>query len=216
MANLDPQLRQELGSHVRELRKAVSLTLAELAEAVEISTSALSQIERGVVEPSLGTLWRLNHALGASLFDFFNQPQQARLQVCRRDERVAVEFDGYVYETLVQMSHRRLDLFILTLDPGDEPVRPFISHYGEECGLVTVGALEVLVGEEVHRLETGDSIWFDSTLPHTFRALDDEECVSIWTNTLPERPGSEQAPPLSSKLALAPRAGSSPAGPRRP
>lgn len=188
---------------MRELRKAKSLTLAELASAVEISTSALSQIERGVVEPSLGTLWRLNHVLGSSLFDFFNQPQQARVQICRRDERVVVQFDGYAYETLVQATRRRLDLFVLELEPGDEPVRPPIAHYGEECGLVTAGTMEVIVGDESHRLEVGDSIWFDSTLPHTFRAVGDERCESIWTNTLPERPDRESGGPLWDRLASA-------------
>jgi transcriptional regulator with XRE-family HTH domain len=187
VAGLDIEMRRELGLHVRELRQGKQLTLAQLAASVGISTSALSQIERGVIEPSLGTLWQLNDVLGSSLFDFFNRPHQARVQLCRSDERNAVQLDGYSYQTLVQASRRRLDLFILTLEPGEEPVRPPVAHYGEECGLVTAGRLEVHVGDELHVLEEGDSIWFDSTLPHTFRAAGGTPCTSIWTNTLPER-----------------------------
>ena len=187
MAGLDIDVRRELGLHVRELRQGKRLTLAQLAASAGISTSALSQIERGVIEPSLGTLWQLNDVLGSSLFDFFNRPHQERVQLCRSDERSLVQLDGYSYQTLVQASRRRLDLFILTLEPGDEPVRPPLAHYGEECGVVTAGRMEVHVGAELHVLEEGDSIWFDSTLPHTFRAAGGTPCTSIWTNSLPER-----------------------------
>jgi len=189
VAGLEGDVRRELGRHVRELRQGKRLTLAQLAASAGISTSALSQIERGVIEPSLGTLWQLNDVLGSSLFDFFNRPQRERVQVCRSDERNVVQLDGCSYQTLVQASRRRLDLFILTLEPGDEPVRAPIAHYGEECGLVTAGRLEVHVRDERHMLEEGDSIWFDSTLPHTFRAAGGTTCTSIWTNTLPERAG---------------------------
>jgi transcriptional regulator with XRE-family HTH domain len=187
VAGLDIDVRRELGLHVRELRHGKQLTLAQLAASAGISTSALSQIERGVMEPSLGTLWQLNDVLGSSLFDFFNRPHQERVQLCRSDERSLVQLDGYSYQTLVQASRRRLDLFILTLEPGDEPVRPPLAHYGEECGVVTAGRMEVHVGDELHVLEEGDSIWFDSTLPHTFRAAGGTPCTSIWTNSLPER-----------------------------
>lgn len=187
MAGLDIEVRRELGLHVRELRQGRRLTLAQLAASAGISTSALSQIERGVIEPSLGTLWQLNDVLGSSLFDFFNRPHQERVQLCRSGERSVVQLDGYSYQTLVQASRRRLDLFILTLEPADEPVRPPLAHYGEECGVVTAGRMEVRVGDELHVLEEGDSIWFDSTLPHTFRAAGGTPCTSIWTNSLPER-----------------------------
>lgn len=187
MAGLDIEVRRELGLHVRELRQGRRLTLAQLAASAGISTSALSQIERGVIEPSLGTLWQLNDVLGSSLFDFFNRPHQERVQLCRSGERSVVQLDGYSYQTLVQASRRRLDLFILTLEPGEEPVRPPLAHYGEECGVVTAGRMEVRVGDELHVLEEGDSIWFDSTLPHTFRAAGGTPCTSIWTNSLPER-----------------------------
>jgi transcriptional regulator with XRE-family HTH domain len=189
VAGLDIDVRRELGLHVRELRQGKRLTLAQLAASAGISPSALSQIERGLIEPSLGTLWQLNDVLGSSLFDFFNRPHQERVQLCRSDERSLVQLDGYSYQTLVQASRRRLDLFILTLEPGEEPVRPPLAHYGEECGVVTAGRMEVHVGDEVHVLEEGDSIWFDSTLPHTFRAAGGTTCTSIWTNTLPERAG---------------------------
>ena len=70
MTSLDDEVRQGLGLHVRRLRQAAGLTLSALAGEVGVSASALSQIERGASEPSLGTLWRLGRGLNASLFDF--------------------------------------------------------------------------------------------------------------------------------------------------
>ena len=118
MAGLDIEVRRDLGRHVRELRQRRQLTLAQLAASAGISTSALSQIERGVIEPSLGTLWQLNDVLGSSLFDVFNRPHQEPVQLCRSGERNVVQLDGCSYQTLVQTSRRRLDLFILTPSPA--------------------------------------------------------------------------------------------------
>ena len=86
MAGLSPEVRLELGDHLRALRRSHELTLAALAGEVGVTPSALSQIERGKSEPSLGTLWRLGRALNASLFDFFAR-QEARPSTSRAPAR---------------------------------------------------------------------------------------------------------------------------------
>jgi transcriptional regulator with XRE-family HTH domain len=185
VSGLDEPLRQELGRHVRRLRQAQDLTLAALAEQVGVSPSALSQIERGKSEPSLGTLWRLGNVLQASLFDFFAHDRPAPVDVTRASERTVVEFDRLRYEAIAVSARRTIDLFVLRLEPGTGPVRDLVRHPGEEAGVVLSGRLEVLVAGESHELGPGDGIWFQSTEPHTFAPLGDAPCVSVWADTIP-------------------------------
>jgi transcriptional regulator with XRE-family HTH domain len=184
VTSLAPEIRLELGRHLRALRLGQGLTLAALAADAGITASALSQIERGSSEPSLGTLWRLGRALNASLFDFFAREEAPEVDVTRADDRTVVAFDGLRYEAVARSAQRQLDLFFMYLRPGDGPARELTSHAGEESGVVLQGELDVIVGAERHRLGPGDGIWFRSSQPHTFQAVGEEECVSVWADTV--------------------------------
>ncbi len=186
MASLDPNTRRELGRHLRELRLREGLTLAVLSEQVGVSQSALSQFENGRSEPSLGTLWALGRALNASLFDFFASQMSDAVDVTPAAERTVVSYPGARYEAVARSARRALDLFFLRLEPGLGPVREPVGHAGEETGVVLSGAMDVEVAGTRHRLGPGDGIWFVSTQPHTFTAVGELECVSLWADTLPE------------------------------
>ena len=186
MTSLDQAVREELGMHLRRLRQAQSLTLRALAEQVGVTPSALSQIERGTSEPTLGTLWRLGRALNASLFDFFAAQEAPAVDVTRAGDRTVVEFERFRYEVMARSAQRGIDLFTLRLEPGDGPVRDAVSHAGEEAGMVVEGQMDVIVAGETHRLGPGDAIWFISGQPHSFAAVGDEPCLSVWADTIPD------------------------------
>ena len=172
--------------HLRRLRQAQSLTLAQLADQVGVTASALSQIERGSSEPTLGTLWRLGRALNASLFDFFAGQEAATVDVTRAGDRTVVEFERFRYEVMARSAQRGIDLFTLRLEPGAGPVRDPVSHAGEEAGMVVEGSMDVIVAGGSYRLGPGDAIWFVSGQPHTFAAVGDEPCLSVWADTIPD------------------------------
>src|SRR3954465_9982058 len=136
MTSLTPEVRVQLGRHLRELRRAQELTLVSLAGEVGVTPSALSQIERGKSEPSLGTLWRLGRALNPSLFDFFPREEAPTVDVTRAGERTVVEFERLRYEAVARSAQRQIDLFFLYLKPGDGPARELTTHAGEETGVV--------------------------------------------------------------------------------
>lgn len=183
---LDQDVRDELGRTVRELRVAEGLTLAALAAVVGVSPSAISQIERGATEPSLGTLWSLGKALNVSLLDFFAHAQQPVVDVTRASARTLVEFERFRYEVVARSTARLLDLFFLRVAPGEAAVREPTAHAGEECGVVLKGALDVEVAGVTYRLEEGDGIWFLSTQLHTFRPADGRGSTSVWADTVPD------------------------------
>jgi transcriptional regulator with XRE-family HTH domain len=191
MSGLEPHVRAELGRHLRSLRQAQDLTLAALAVQVGVTPSALSQIERGKSEPTLGTLWRLGRALNASLFDFFAGQETIAVDVTPAAERTVVRFDRFRYEAVARNARRHIDLFFLYLEPGEGPVRDLAGHAGEECGVVLEGAIDVIVAGATHRLGAGDGIWFLSDQPHTFAPVGDTRSVSVWADTIPDHLAAE-------------------------
>ncbi len=192
MSSLDSDTRRELGKLLREMRKREGMTLEALSSRVGISHSALSQFETGKTEPTLGTLWKLGQALNASLFDFFANQRAESVNITRERERTVVTYERFRYEAVARSGRRKLDLYFLHLQPGDGPVREPVAHAGEECGVVLHGAMDVYVGDETHHLQTGDGIWFVSGQPHTFAARGDEECVSVWADTVPDHAPERQ------------------------
>lgn len=186
MVSLDPEMRRDLGRLVRELRDREGLTLRALSLKVGVSQSALSQIESGKSEPALGTLWKLGGALNASLFDFFAYKPTELVDVTRGSDRTVVIHQRARYEAITKSANRKLDLFYLYLQPGDGAVRDPVTHAGEECGVVISGAMDVEVAGDLHRLEAGDGIWFDSGQPHTFITVGEVDCVSVWADSLPD------------------------------
>ncbi len=187
MSSLDADTRRALGRLLRELRQREGLTLSVLSQRVGVSQSALSQFESGRAEPSLGTLWKLGRALNASLFDFFAHEPAQSVGVTHRNERTVMTYERARYEAVARSSRRKLDLFFLHLQPGEGPVREPVAHAGEEVGVVISGCMDVAVGEQTYRLGPGDGMWFISSQPHTFIVVGDEECVSVWADTLPDQ-----------------------------
>lgn len=186
MAGLEPEMRKALGRMLRDLRRDQDLSLAALGQKVGVSASALSQFETGRAEPSLGTLWQLGRTLNASLFDFFVSEPKESVSLTPSSERTVVTYGRARYEALARSKLRNMDLFLLYLQPGDGVVRDAVGHAGEECGLVLEGAMVVHVGDTEYSLRQGDAIWFVSEQPHTFEVVDDQQCVSVWADTIPD------------------------------
>jgi mannose-6-phosphate isomerase-like protein (cupin superfamily) len=159
----------------------------------------ISDVERGKVEPSISTLKRIASALGTTLTYFFSDPAHSNSRVVRASERVAVspgmnrEPKGEV-RSAIEASGIRFELaspehaenieaiygrYDVGASLGDDPV----THDGEEWGMVLRGRLKVWVGEEIHFLDPGDSIWFPSTIPHRMENVAKEPTEYIWVDT---------------------------------
>jgi transcriptional regulator with XRE-family HTH domain len=186
-----------IGDRLGRLRNEHRYSIRKLAERAGVSASLISDVERGKVEPSITTLKRLSDALGTTLTYFFSEPAQQSGRVVRASERVVLNgADGAQAElrSAIQMSGIRFELaspdqsetieaiYGLYEDGatmGDEPV----THEGEEWGMVLRGRLKVWVGEEIHFLDPGDSIWFPSTIPHRMENVAQEPTEYIWIDT---------------------------------
>lgn len=165
-----------IGHGLRELRRRRQLTTRELAARSGISHSSVSLIERDRMSPSVDTLGAMLEAMGSTLSGFFagmgaSMPYSP---FYRRDELPEIgRCDGISYR-LVGMNHPNRQILMLceTYATGADTGEA-ISHAAQEAGVVVAGVVEISVGAERRRLETGDAYYFDSQTPHRFRNVGD-------------------------------------------
>ncbi|MBL5972362.1 MAG: cupin domain-containing protein [Candidatus Leucobacter sulfamidivorax] len=172
---------------IREVRQAKRLKAVELAEAAEISAPFLSQLERGLVDPSLETLRRISRALDVPLFSLFAEAKDEHtVSVIRSGQETTIRSpDGsLVYK---RKSHTVADLEVLavTMLPRSESRDALWSHEAEECIVVMSGDLVVETSAGVYALAPGDSCHYDSRLPHRFVNKSDQRVEFLISVTPP-------------------------------
>lgn len=160
------------------------MSLRALAADAGLSPALVSQVERGLTEPSLETLRRLARSLGIPLFELFvDVPDHAA--VVRTTERVLIRspHGGITYARI--SSGSRLEVLEGRLQPGGSSADEPWAHPAEECVLVTRGSLVVEVSGERHVLADGDACSFDSRRPHRYLNETDDEVVFTVSVTPP-------------------------------
>ena len=168
------EIPAEIGLRVKKAREDRGLSLFDLYLRTDIAVELLSQIEAGKVVPPLGTVIKLAKAFDLKMGYFISGEEGKVYTIVRRDDRqVTSRFDsskekqhGYRYESLApHKTGRHMEPFLVTLEPS-ETEEERSAHDGQEFIFVLNGQMEVRLGEEVHFLEAGDSIYYDSTVPH--------------------------------------------------
>lgn len=157
-------------TRIREYRNLRGLTVRQLADQAGLSTGLISQVERGVTDPSLETMRRIAEVLDIPLFSLFQDSDDQTVAVIRRDDRYRISTPHHtITYTRASPGGAKLEVLEGTLEPGAVSSDTPRSHPSEECVVVLAGRLNVEVGEQTHVLKTGDSCHFDSNIPHRFR-----------------------------------------------
>jgi transcriptional regulator with XRE-family HTH domain len=172
----------QLGRRIRALRTERGHTLTGLAARVGITRSFLSSVERGVAYPSILVLRSIAAALEVPVFLLFTAPESNGI-VVRKEARKVIQPPGtsLAYELVSPDVRRKIEMIIVRLKPGVDGSA--MAHEGEECALVLRGRVVITVGDVDYELNQGDSIYYDSGLPHKARAVGVEpaEIVSAIT-----------------------------------
>ena len=175
-----------VGDQIRDLRKARSMTLQGLADAVGKSVGYVSQIERGLSEVNIPTLREIAGALGVNINWFFQDsaaaPAEERDIVVRAALRRRLDFTGtgMIEELLSPNLSGAFELVLGTFAPGAASGdRPY-GRPGEEAGVIISGELELWIGERHFLLKEGDAFTFSSAEPHRAQNTSDRETVVLW------------------------------------
>jgi len=164
---------------IQSLRKNRVVTLDQLAKMTGLTKGYLSQIENSNKTPPFSTLDKIAYALGVDITYFFvnseNEQVDAKITVVKPEERKKVAPGGlrrgYGYESLAyKKAGKNMEPYLITVDSQG---RGIFKHDGEEFLFILEGTLEFSFGGEKYILKEGDSIYFDSGIEHSGRALSD-------------------------------------------
>jgi transcriptional regulator with XRE-family HTH domain len=182
---------------MRTAREAQKIGVRALAKRVGVSASLISQVERGKVMPSVGTLYAVVRELDISMDDLFatngvdaQAEPEGEGPVLRNDRRKTIYLaSGVRWERLTLEPDPDLDFQLATYDIGAESCPPdaLMTHGGREYGYVLSGRLEVTIADETFSLGSGDSISFSSTEPHRLANAGSEPAETIWLVTSRDR-----------------------------
>jgi transcriptional regulator with XRE-family HTH domain len=162
-----------VGARVKALREGMDLSLRDLAERSGVSAPMLSQVERGETSPTLTIAERIATGLDLTLSQLLRLDEAAHVIVTRGGERRVRERRGHRTEELTPpLPGQRADVSIHTLEAGASTGRPGDPPLHEpgarETAVVLEGSVALLIDDERHDLEAGDSATFDADLPHRF------------------------------------------------
>lgn len=173
---MDDQNRQ-IADRLKGLRDALELTEDEVAKDCDLSVEEYKAMEAGECDMSISVLQRIAHRYGITTDElmFGAEPKMNAYFLTRKGAGVSVErVKAYKYELLASGFKGRIaDPFIVTIEPKPEGTPLYFnSHDGQEFQMVIEGRLFVSIDGKELILEPGDSLYFDSSIPHGLKALD--------------------------------------------
>ncbi len=175
----------EIGTRFKALREKAGLSQRELAKRAGVTNGFISQIENNAVSPSVASLSKLLSKVPTSMAEFFavDDPQPEQFYT-RKHEQPEIGQGRISYRQVGHFhSERHIGMLRETLQSGADTGSEMLTHSGQECGVIIQGQLELTVEQQTVLLHVGDGYYFDSTRPHRFRNIADEDCIIVSANS---------------------------------
>jgi len=174
---------EKVNQRIKKFMDKLGLTIEELAQRTGLEASLLKSMQDDSAYPSLGPLLKIARALGVRLGTFLDDQVSQDPLIVRLDERKEELSTLRAKDHPVSMkfhslgtgkSDRHMEPFFVELLPESAREKNLSSHEGEEFIVVHSGEIEVTYGKETHRLATGDSIYYNSVVPHHVGCVGDK------------------------------------------
>lgn len=175
--NLDVK---EIGQRLKGLREALDMSAEEFAASCNIELSLYLDYESGEKDLTISVLKGIStiHNVDVSVLMFADEPRMTSYFLTRKGKGLAVNrVEDYNYQTLAGgFNNRKAEIFEVTVEPKDDEVKIHHStHAGQEFNMVLEGRMLLQINNKDLIMEEGDSIYFDSSLPHGMKALDNKK-----------------------------------------
>lgn len=169
-----------VGEKIKALRENQGISLEQLAERAGLAIEQIDRIENNIDLPSLAPLIKIARVLGVRLGTFLDDQEELGPVVCRKREATdSISFSNNAIQSRKHMEYhslskskadRHMEPFIIDVTPTDDNAFVLSSHEGEEFIMVMSGTMEISYGKHTYLLEEGDSIYYDSIVPHHVHA----------------------------------------------
>lgn len=177
--------QSKIGSRVRKFREAREMTREQLAETSGLTPEFIRVLEEESQYPSIGPLQKIAHALQVRLGTFMddvNCKDPIIVTKCGREADLVMHHSLgrhtlYKYYSLGKgKTDRNMEPFFIEVLPEPEEDIKLSSHQGEEFIIVHSGRLLVIYGNERSILNPGDTVYYNSIVPHYVGAYGTEPC----------------------------------------
>ena len=165
-----------VGEKTKSLREGQHISREELAERSGLAIEQIERIEENIDLPSLAPLIKIARVLGVRLGTFLDDQDETGPAICRKSElQDSISFSNNAIQSRKHMEYhslskakagRHMEPFIIDVTPTDDNEFVLSSHEGEEFIMVLEGIMEINYGKNTYLLEEGDSIYYDSIVPH--------------------------------------------------
>ena len=173
----------KLGNKITTLREAHHLSVQDLADRCSCDVEIVEGLEAGKLPPSLAPLTKITRALGVRLGTLMDDDENLGPAYIDREQMIEVERvkslqtasdagDLSYFSLAAGRPSRHMDPFVITVTPSGETDHELVGHEGEEWLFGMEGCIEIEYGKEVYVLHPGESIYYDSIVPHQVRAHD--------------------------------------------
>jgi transcriptional regulator with XRE-family HTH domain len=181
------ELEIQLGQRIRSTRKELGLTLDALARRTRVARTTISKIERNIISPSFNTLAKIARGMNIKVTHLIDEDRDEDQVLIRKKDRKILELYGAQckIESLTKsISNMQIEVVKLTLESGgDSGMDP--PHPGEEFLLCLKGTVEFQIGENVYRLNKGDSLHFKPNRDSGLFNRNSREAQVLWVYTPP-------------------------------
>ncbi|WP_442600552.1 helix-turn-helix domain-containing protein [Paenibacillus sp. KN14-4R] len=177
----------ELGKTIANYRKNKNYTIKQLSEITNVTSSMISQIERGLSSPSLNTLRVIADALEVPLFSLFTEFVPTKNLITRANSRKKVIFtsNNWEYSLLSPDLSGSIEMVLMKLPPGSQSAEKPMRHIGEEVAYVLTGEVVLFIGDDVETLFDGDSVKIPPGVEHKWENKSENEATVIFAITPP-------------------------------
>ena len=171
-----------IGIRLRQLRIRRKLSLAEVAKVVGISLGFLSALERSHMSASVSTLRKLARFYKTNILDFYDSAESNHL--VRPDHRKVLEAGPGVRMELLAWGNAVMEPHLFRIASGAGSGDSY-THEGEEFLFLLRGELQISLQNQEYHLKAGDSFYFESATPHSWKNSGRSETLVLWINTPP-------------------------------
>jgi len=190
-AGVRVDVAKTIGGRLRALRKAQKIRLVELAKSSEVDAATISRIETGRMTGTLESHMRLARGLGVKLTDLYAGIEEAQAKGAVSVLAPSSRSEVYVHRAgkssmamlTTEVLKKKLMPVLITLEPGGSTLKEEAKVGTEKFIYLLEGTLEAKVGQEIHVLKRGSTLYFDASLPHSFRNAGEKRarCLSVTT-----------------------------------
>ena len=174
-----------IGLRVREFRSQRKLTARQLADGADVTPSFISQVERGLVMPSIPTLIRIAAALNVRMTRLLEPAPRPTRFIRLADRRPYHDGDHHFFEAIVSSDDTNLlEVVWSRVEAGGGTGDELYTHGSQaECAYVLVGQVEIRVGGESYHMDVGDCLTIPGGTPHGCFNHTSEPAELLWMHS---------------------------------